>query len=80
MRKAKAEGKKLNKIDRYVIFSISCVLVYTVVSLVMAGFDRMVPDGLTTCFFAVFGGEILSCCLIKIFGLKEDAGDGMDRG
>lgn len=27
-------------------------------------------DTLTTCFFAVFGGEVVSCALIKIFKLK----------
>ena len=64
---------KLKKMDLsvYVFFSIACLLAYTVTGLVFTALGRDVNDTLTSCFFATFGGEILSCALIKIFKLRE---------
>lgn len=67
------EHKKLHALDIYVIFSIAVLLIYTCVAL-WASFRGVSNDTLTTCLFATFGGEILSCALIKIFKLRE-AGD-----
>lgn len=36
-------------------------------------------DTLTTCFFAVFGGEVVSCALIKIFKLKGTDNEQTDN-
>ena len=63
--------KKLSGLDKYVIFSISMLIIYTVVSFVLAFNFGVVLDTLTTCFFAFFGGEIVTCALIKIFKLRE---------
>ena len=61
--------KKLNGLDKYIIFSISLLLIYTIAEMVIS--ERTgTHDALTTCFFACFGGEILSCALIKIFKLR----------
>ena len=69
--------KKLNGLDKYVIFSIAVLLIYTICEFVCTcyyGFEQMT---LTTCVYACFGGEILSCALIKIFKLRgDDHGDG----
>ena len=62
---------KINTLDVYVIFSIFVLLLYTVISQIVAIVYNVQLDTLTTCFFAAFGGEILSACLIKIFKLKK---------
>ena len=62
---------KINTLDFYVIFSIFVLLLYTVISQILAIVYNVQLDTLTTCFFAAFGGEILSACLIKIFKLKK---------
>ena len=62
---------KINTLDFYVIFSIFVLLLYTVISQIVAIMYNIQLDTLTTCFFAAFGGEILSACLIKIFKLKN---------
>ena len=62
---------KINTLDIYVIFSIFVLLLYTVISQILAITYNVQLDTLTTCFFAAFGGEILSACLIKIFKLKK---------
>ena len=62
---------KINTLDIYVIFSIFVLLLYTVISQIVAIIYNIQLDTLTTCFFAAFGGEILSACLIKIFKLKK---------
>lgn len=62
---------KINTLDFYVIFSIFVLLLYTVISQIVAITYNVQLDTLTTCFFAAFGGEILSACLIKIFKLKK---------
>ena len=63
--------QKINTLDFYVIFSIFVLLLYTVISQIVAVVYNIQLDTLTTCFFAAFGGEILSACLIKIFKLKK---------
>lgn len=58
------------KLEHFVGFSLITVLIYTIAEFI-AGFWGVSHDGLTPYFFAVFGGEVLSCALIKIFKLKE---------
>ena len=58
-------------LSSYVVFSIAVLLIYTVVSLVLSVFNVQ-NDTLTTCVFSTFGGEILSCALIKIFKLHKE--------
>lgn len=55
----------------YVVFSIMVILIYTIVELVISTVSGTSHDTLTTCFFGVFGGEILCAALIKIFKLKN---------
>lgn len=64
--------KKLSTLDKYVIFSITVLLVYAIVERVLTVYTGMAADTLTTCVYAAFGGEILSCCLIKIFKLRSE--------
>lgn len=62
----------MKSLDKYVIFSISIMLIYTVVELVLSTISGMEHSALTDKFFLVFGGEIFSCALIKIFKLKGE--------
>lgn len=64
--------KKIHGLDIYVIFSITALIVYTIVSFVLAATIGVQLDTLTTCFFGFFGGEIVTCALIKIFKLKSN--------
>lgn len=56
----------------YVIFSISILIMYTVVEMIISTISGVSHDTLTTCFYGCFGGEILCCALIKIFKLKKE--------
>ena len=58
-------------LSSYVVFSIAVLLIYTVVSLVLSVFSIQ-NDTLTTCVFSTFGGECLTCGLIKIFKLHKE--------
>lgn len=68
----KRRRKKISSLTYYVVFSISVLLIYTVTELLISGLTGTINDTLTTCLFAVFGGEILTCALIKIFKLKGE--------
>ena len=63
--------KKMPAMDKYVIFSIMAILVYTVVAIVLFTFWQVEMDTLTTCFYGFFGGEVFSLALIKVFKLKR---------
>lgn len=67
--------RSLHGLDAYVVFSIACMIVYTIASQVIAVISGMTMDTLTTCFFGFFGGEIVTCALIKIFKLKDKKED-----
>lgn len=58
-------------LSTYVIFSIAVLLIYTVVSLILSCFGIQ-NDTLTTCFFGTFGGECLTCGVIKVFKLHKE--------
>lgn len=60
--------KRLSYLDKYVMFSLGLLMLYTVAEFV----HPVSHDTLTVCFFGSFGGEILSCALIKIFKLKRE--------
>jgi hypothetical protein len=47
------------------------LIVYTVVSQIIAIKTGMELSTLTTCFFSAFGGEVLACAIIKVFKLKK---------
>lgn len=64
--------KKLNGLDKYVIFSIAVLLTFAIVEMVVSTVSGVPHDTLTTAIYGVFGGEILSCALIKIFKLREE--------
>jgi len=64
--------RKVPSLTKYVAFSIAILIAYTIAELVLVAVGGASHDTLTTCVYACFGGEILSCALIKIFKLKEE--------
>ena len=69
--KIKSKFKNISALDVYVTFSILSLIIYTVISQYIAIYYEKILDTLTTCFFGFFGGEIVTCGLIKIFKLKD---------
>lgn len=64
--------KKLNKCDIYLIVSALLLIIYTIVDRVILVKYGLSSDTLTTCFFGVFGTEILSCCVIKSLNIRNE--------
>lgn len=60
--------KAMPSLTRFIVFSFAVILIYTVAEF----FTKTQHDTLTTCLYACFGGEVLSCALIKVFKLKEE--------
>ena len=58
-------------LSSYVVFSIAVLLIYTIIALVLSAFGIQ-NDTLTTCLFSTFGGECLTCGIIKIFKLHKE--------
>lgn len=75
----KEKNKKIKALDIYVTFSILSLILYTVISQIIAIKCSIILDTLTTCFFGFFGGEIVTCGLIKIFKLKDDKKENIDN-
>ena len=72
MKKQNKTKKKIGALDIYVTFSIISLITYTIISQLIAMKNGIMLDTLTTCFFGFFGGEIVTCGLIKIFKLRDD--------
>ena len=66
-------------LDRYVIFSILAIIIYTIVNVWAAFNDKQISDVLTTCLFAFFGSEVFHCALIKKLKLKGDTNNADER-
>lgn len=67
-----AYPRKIKTLTLFIVFSIIVILAYTVIEFIFNIKTGTSHDTLTTCFYACFGGEILSCALIKIFKLKGE--------
>lgn len=72
MKKIKNYFKNMKSLTKFIIFSFVIILVYTVIELIVSTRTEVSHDTLTTCLYACFGGEVLSCALIKVFKLKTE--------
>jgi len=63
--------KKLSGLDKYVIFSLACLICFTAVMIPVQAITGTTQDTLITCFFAAFGGEVFACAMIKKLKLKK---------
>ena len=64
--------KKLSGLDKYLIFSFTCLIVFTIVMIIVQTITGVMQDTLITCFFSAFGGELLMCALIKRLKIKKE--------
>lgn len=67
--------RRTPSLTKYVVFSIAILIIYTAIEFAVSTITGVSHDTLTTCVYGCFGGEILSCALIKIFKLKEENKD-----
>ena len=58
-------------LDKYIIFSFSVMIIYTIFEFVFSMITGVSHDTLTTCLYSAFGGELLMCALIKRLKLKR---------
>lgn len=63
--------KKMSTLDKYCIFSFTCLLIFTVAMVIVQTLTGTTQDTLITCFFSAFGGELLLCAMIKRLKLKR---------
>lgn len=63
--------KKLSALDKYIIFSFVCIIIYTIAEHVLLIVTGETLDLLTTLFYGLFGGEVLICALLKKLKLKQ---------
>lgn len=67
--------KKPSKLKYFVVFSIAMVIIYTIVCTILTATTTQDYSTLYVPFLGVFGGEVLSCALIKVFQIKNDEGN-----
>ena len=59
-------------LTKFVIISLLIVVIYSICEFIFSILTGVTHDVLTGCIFGLFGTEIATCGLIKIFKLKED--------
>lgn len=72
LQKLRIKSKKLNDLDKYIIFSFGVMIVYSIVEFIVSTISGISHDTLTTCLYGAFGGELLLCALIKRFKLRRE--------
>lgn len=71
--------RRTRTLDKYVVFSITILLIFTVSQMVVTAITGVEQSTLITCFFACFGGELFLCAMIKRLKLKEGTHNEMDN-
>jgi uncharacterized membrane protein YdjX (TVP38/TMEM64 family) len=64
--------KRFPALDKYIIFSFSVMIIYTIVEFVVSSITGISHDTLTTCLYGAFGGELLLCAMIKRLKLRRE--------
>jgi hypothetical protein len=77
MKKLLIPKNKISGLDKYLLFSFLMIIVFTVAQTIITIVTGVEQETLITCFFGVFGGEVLICALIKRFKLKYPANTGV---
>ena len=63
--------KRLPALDKYVIFSLTSLMIFTIIAIVYQFVSgQELSSTLITCFFSSMGGELLMLCMIKRLKLK----------
>ena len=63
---------ELHDLDRYVIFSIAVVLIYSVAEFITSTITGVEKSTLTLAIYGFFAGEVTVAGLIKIFKIKDN--------
>lgn len=63
----------------FVVGSILILIIYTIAEQALSVATGITRDTLTTAIFGVFGGEMMSCALIKIFKLRGSSHEDCDN-
>lgn len=72
--KAIRSKPKISDLDKYVIFSFTNIIIFTIIALVYQFLtNEELSSTLIMSFFGVFGGELLMLCMIKRLKLKKEA-------
>lgn len=61
----------IENLTKYVIFSISVVIIYTIAEFILSTITGISHDTLSTCVYGFFGGELVLLAMIKIFKIKR---------
>ena len=73
MRKQK---KKMKNLDKYVVFCFLNIIIFTITAVVVQVTTSMeLSSTLITCFYGLFGGELLMLAMIKKLKLKKGEDD-----
>lgn len=68
----KKQKKKMKNLDKYVVFCFSNIIIFTITAVVVQVTTGMeLSSTLITCFYGLFGGELLALARIKILKLKK---------
>lgn len=63
--------KKLAGLDKYIIFSFTVLIIYSICEFVFSTITEVSHDTLTVALYGAFGGELLLCAVIKKYKLKR---------
>lgn len=69
--KNKKNYKKLSGLDKYIIFSFTVLIIYSICEFVCSTITGISHDTLTVALYGAFGGELLLCAVIKKYKLKR---------
>ena len=69
--KNKKNYKKLSGLDKYIIFSFTVLIIYSICEFVFSTITGFSHDTLTVALYGAFGGELLLCAVIKKYKLKR---------
>ena len=58
-------------LTKYVVFSISIVIIYTIAEFILSIITEVSHDTLSTCVYGFFGGELVLLAMIKIFKIRR---------
>lgn len=73
--------KKLKSLDKYVIFCISVLVIYSIAEFITSTITGIEKSSLTMAVFGFFGApELTVLALIKIFKLRGNDNDTEDSG
>lgn len=62
----------IKDLTKYVIFSISIIIIYTIAEFILSTITGISHDTLSTCVYSFFGGELVLSAMIKIFKLRRE--------